>query len=641
MTMAEATTNMSDTISRQALGRIAGLGDLYDARTDTFCGTNMFEQLPPDSPAVSKTDIPRMDASITIGRGFHEQLRGLDVKGELKLSVLSGMVELGGCAKYLNRERSSFNSVEGTLICKTTTVHESLNLYNAKLKQYISLDALSHPTATHVVVQIYWGANCAITVTDRNSENNTKKEVEGNLMLHLEKLQQLFSAAADANAQYNKEENDSWNKFSLEIVGDVLPANFPHTLDGALSMIRNFRQLIQKGQPITYMLFPLSCPSFQKYIDLRNPNIQTVRNLANEHIVRVIQLFDYITELRQQVYDKLAEMSNNIHCVTSGERQQACSLENDLEVLQTGVKSDLARLLREVRSANTDGQCPKIESFCQDHQDSADEKFHEFESIFNTVQPRIEFAKRCYIFGATYLQHPLDERIASACDSYKNVYVLLLTDADAETTKRNRSAFIELARNYQLDSTTNCYFTWIDSTEDTKIEHYRKHKRVHEDVAKQLDTKNMAVCIPAPIRANRLMPFTARCPNGDCNKEERSWTCRDCCELLEFCPRNGELYCSCGHAKVNRFQFRCCSEAHDFAHFGDNKLHKLVALLTSRSGNYFFVGDTQHYISHRPQSRIFVENSDFCPIYGGPRRNIAIRYSMLLLYTLLVLAKFY
>jgi len=333
---------MTDTISRQALGRIAGLGDLYDATTDTFCGTNMFEQLPPDSPAVSKTDIHSMEASITIGGGFHEQLRGLDVKGELKLSVLSGMVELGGCATYLNREKSSFKSVEGTLICKATTVHESLNLYNAKLKQYISLDALSHPTATHVVVQIYWGANGAITVTDRNSKNNTKKEVEGNLMLHLETLQQIFSATADANAQYNKEENDSWNKFSLEIVGDVLPANFPHTLDGALSMIKNFRQLIQKGKPIKYMLFPLSCPAFRNYIDLKNPNIQTVRNLANEHIVRVIQLFDYITELRQQVYDQVAEMKNNSHYVTSGEREEAHSLENNLEVQQADVRSDLA-----------------------------------------------------------------------------------------------------------------------------------------------------------------------------------------------------------------------------------------------------------------------------------------------------------
>ena len=88
----------------------------------------------------------------------------IDVKGELKLSVLSGMYELGRCGKYLSREKTSFKSVEDTLICKTTTIHERLELFNAKLKPCISLDALRHPTDTHVVVQIYWGASCAITV---------------------------------------------------------------------------------------------------------------------------------------------------------------------------------------------------------------------------------------------------------------------------------------------------------------------------------------------------------------------------------------------------------------------------------------------------------------------------------------------
>jgi len=204
------------------------------------------------------------------------------------------------------------------------------------------------------------------------------------------------------------------------------------------------------------------------------------------------------------------------------------------------------------------------------------------------VKLRIEFAKRCETFGAEYLQHP--QRIASACDKYENVYVLFDGQADDETTTKNQSAFVELAKNSQLDSKTACYFTWTDCTGDVKIEHYRKNRRVQGDVAKELETKDMAMCIPAPRRAYWLMPFKARCPgsfNGDCTKEERSWTCRDCRELLQFCPGNDEVYCSCGHAKVNRFQFRCRTEAHDFAHFGDKELHELVALLTSRCGNYF------------------------------------------------------
>ena len=589
--------NNPDTISRQALGRIARLGDLYDARSDTFCATRMLQQqLPPDSPAVSKTDNPSLDTSITIVTGFHEKLKKLDVKGDLKLSILSGMFELGGCGKYLNQEKNSFKSVEGTLTCKTTTMHESLELYNTDLKPYISVDALSHCTATHVVIQIYWGANCAITVTDRNSENNTKKEVEGKLMQHLQKLKPLFSITGDAGAEYKKEETDSWSEFSLQIFGDVLPDNsteFPHTLDGALSMMRNVRHLIQncnggKGKPLTYIMFPLSSPAFQNYIGLKDTEALTVRNLSEGRIIQVIHLFDHITELKQKVHDQIDES----HIVTASEFEEARSLEESLEIEQATVRSELDKLIKEVRSGNSDDQ--RLEAFCNKRSTT----LREFQNIYKTIQSRIEFAKRCETLGAKYLQHPHKQRIATACDKYENVYVLFDGQGDDETTTKNQSAFVELAKIGQTDSKTTCYFAWTDCTGDVKIEHYRNNKCVQGDVAKELETKDMAMCIPAPIRNNyRLVPFKARCPgsfNGDCSRDERSWTCRDCRELLQFCPRNGEVYCSCGHAKVNRFQFRCCGEAHDFAHFGVNELREIVALLISRSGNYYiFVDDTR------------------------------------------------
>jgi len=141
-----------------------------------------------------------------------------------------------------------------------------------------------------------------------------------------------------------------------------------------------------------------------------------------------------------------------------------------------------------VISLKSDDQC--LEAFCKEHCTTANEKFHKCQNIYETVQSRIEFAKRCETFGAEYLQYPHKQRIASACDKYENVYVLLDGQGDDETTTQNQSAFVELAKNSQLDSKTACYFTWTDCTGDVKIEHYRKNKRVHEDVAKELETKN-------------------------------------------------------------------------------------------------------------------------------------------------------
>ena len=121
------------------------------------------------------------------------------------MSIVSGMIELGGCGKYLSREKSSFRSVEGTLICKTTTVQDSLDLFNTKLKPYISLDALSHPTATHVVVQIYWGA-----IVPSQSQTKTAKITQSwklkGILCYIKKIKPLFSIAGNANTEYNEEE---------------------------------------------------------------------------------------------------------------------------------------------------------------------------------------------------------------------------------------------------------------------------------------------------------------------------------------------------------------------------------------------------------------------------------------------------
>jgi len=552
--MAESTSK--GIISRQALGRIARLGDLYDARTDTFCGTTVFkQQLPSDSPAVVETKNHGFYTSVTIVSSLKEKLKILDVKGDLKLSAVCGMFELGGSGKYLFHKKDSFKSVESILLCKVTTVQERLEIFDTHLKPNISLDALRRSTATHVVVKIDWGANCAITITDQNSENKKKQEVEGNLMQHLEKFKSIVLATVEGRCDLTEEENVSCNKFSLEIFGDVLPDEFPHTVDSALSMMRNMKQLVQKcndekGKPLTYFMLPLSSPDFQKFVDMQHFKARTIKNLDEGQIIQVIQLLDHITELRQALHDQVVEINEYSHCLTSSELEEARSIENSLEVQQGTAKSGLEQHLQKLRSVNNDGQI--LESFCDEHRATANDKFRKCQNIYRVMQSRTEFAKRCKKFGARYMQPPVNQRIASACDDYENVYVLLDGQADAETTEKNQSAFIELAKTGQFESKTACYFTWTDSTGDVRIEHYRKNKRVHADVGKVLATKNVAQCVPATRRALRLIPFKVRCPGSYdryCSREELSWTCINCDETLQFCPYDRAIYCSCGQSR--------------------------------------------------------------------------------------------
>jgi len=601
----------SSTITRQALGRIAYLGDFYDATTDAFCGTNMFKKkFPPDSQAISLIDNYHTETSIKSASSLKEKLENLNIKGELQLSILFGLVELHGSAQYLKHEKTSFRSVESSLLYKLSTVHERLQLYNNELKPCVSDDALRQTTATHVVIEIYWGANCTITATDQNSENKKHEEVEGNLKAHLEQLKGLMSVEGEVGVDYKKRETETWSKFSIYIFGDVLPDKFPHNVDGALSMLKGMEQLVKKyndgkGKPREFVMLPLSSSFFQNYLGLRKLKVPTACDLGEGRIIRVVQLLDHITMVRQKVHDQVVELDKHERCVRKNELEKAHHLAERLERLQGEVKSDFVPLLRDIRSLKSNGQ--RLEYFCNKHRTKADENFAKCKSIYQAVRSRITFAEVCEKYGAKYLEYPIQQHIVRACDGYENVYVLLDGQGDEETTRKNHLAFIELAKNGQSDSTAAFYFTWTDSTGYVKIEHYRKTTRVHEDFGKELETKNMVQCIPTARRAFRLMPVKVRCPGSYCSKKELSWTCVKCHELLQFCtsdhPVAATLYCGCGDAKTlkHKFLFRCGSKAHgsDFIQFSDNELHEHLTSSASPCGNCLVVGSTFMYFRHK------------------------------------------
>ena len=635
--MAQSAEDESGTISRQALGRIANLGDLYDATTDRFCAVSIFNQkLPPDSPAITVTDNQHSKISFTTFSSLDEKLKELDVAGTLKLSVLAGLVDLRGSAKYLTSKKNSFKSVESALLYNIKTVVERLNLHsfcatstfdtlepnsnttvtnNNNVTPLISQDSIRRSGATHVVVEIYWGATCTVTVTDENSEDEEKREVEGSLKLQLEKLKKLIAmipiAVGDADASVSSGTRDSGveTRFSIEIFGDVLldsSDEFPTTLERAVETIKRIPELILagsnnvegtnngKGVPLTYVMIPLSSLPFQNS-QLKLP---VFRKVDEGHIFKIIHLFDNISELQQKARDFVDELDKHGHCVTRKELFGARSCEQRLEAQLGSAKSHLAKLLGAIRSDNSNSES-SVEEFCNSSYKNAEKTFEECEKIYKSQQKQIEFAKRCTKAGAKYLPPPIDDRIARACDEYGNVYVLFDgefdRDADGETLRRNHSAFIELAKSCQNVNCLNadktvCYVVWPEQKESVRIEHYRKGNPTHKDVVKELEAENVAQCIPAARRVFSMMPFQVACPDGYCSGDELLWTCINCKETLQFCSDDRAIYCSCGHSRADRFQFRCHNETHglDFCKFGDDVLQSVLDRHASlaREGKY-------------------------------------------------------
>ena len=370
-----------------------------------------------------------------------------------------------------------------------------------------------------------------------------------------------------------------------------------------------------KGKPLEFVMLPLSSPFFQEHLGLRKLKVPTASNLGEGRITIVIHLLDYITELRQKVRDQVDELNKQSRCVKKSELKDAHSVRDSLQVQQGDVKSELFPILKDVRSGQSDSQA--LEDFCNKQSTIAHEEFAKCEKIHQAVQPRIMFAEDCEKYGAKYLEHPLQPHIDRACDEYENVYVLFDGEADDETTRKNHLAFIELAKNGRSDSTTAFYFTFTESTGYVTIKQYRNRKCVHEDVAKELETKNMVQCIPAARRAFYLVPVKVRCPgsyDGDCSREELSWTCDKCHELLQLCPYDdpvaATLYCRCGDVKTlkHQFHFRCGGKDHG-SNFMQIKNNELRDYLTSRYGNCLFAGGMRLRILNVPFMPVHVAAS--------------------------------
>jgi len=585
------------TITREALGRIAQLGDLYNGITEKFCsGMSIFrQQLPDPCPFVSRTENPHSDISFTTSNKLSQNLQNLDVSAELKLSVLAGFCELNGSAKYLNRKKDSFKSVECTMTYSVRTVSEHLVFSNDHIKEFIygkgkdHSDCPNYPKGTYVVVGIQWGARCIVTVTDQNHEEKHKKEIEGKLSGGVKYLSMACNPSGSIAVHKNKTGSDDWKNYRHEIFGDVLPEGdeeFPQSLDGAMGLMRKLPHLVLnsnqgKGKPLTYILMPVSC-----VYSTEEPVM--FKGLDEVWTTRVVNVFENISEAREKVKDQIKSVHDHSYCVKPNELEQTRRTEEQLDEQEAEAKTDFARHLKEIRLGAEE---ERLKEFCEKHNQKARDILCEFSTTHETVRARIEFAKRSEKFGAKYLPPPVDERIAGACDDHYNVYVLFHGDSDLETTMRNESVFVELAKENMKDSKSACYFTWFQQDSgNVRIKHFWNGKLVNDDVAKESETTNVAKCLPAAGRGRSLVPFRVPCPgpyDGNCSAEAVFWTCFNCNETLQYCPYYHELYCKCGRASVYRFRLRC-ARCSDFKQLRGEALHRALARLVPEGteGNY-------------------------------------------------------
>ncbi|XP_051234843.1 verrucotoxin subunit beta-like [Dicentrarchus labrax] len=290
----------SRTMEVAALGRPFSLGMLYDCRNDSLIpGMTLWDR------SDLKKDIGERpqnynDFEIVASESIEDKSSALNVEASLKASFCSGLIEVGGSAKYLKDSKTSKNQARVTLTYKATTKFQELSM------DHLGRGNVKHPyvfdkgLATHVVTAVLYGAQ-AFFVFDREvSEQEDHQDIEGNLKVMIKKIP---SIVIEGESSLKMEDKDKANvqKFSCRFYGDFSIQKPPTTFQDAVQVYQSLPQLLgtngENAVPMKVWLLPLT--------SLDSSAAKLVRQISIRLVQQSQSVLEDFSELEMRCNDAL------------------------------------------------------------------------------------------------------------------------------------------------------------------------------------------------------------------------------------------------------------------------------------------------------------------------------------------------
>ncbi|XP_076151741.1 uncharacterized protein LOC143134912 isoform X1 [Alosa pseudoharengus] len=291
-----------DTIETAALGRPFQLGMLYDCRKEALIpGITLWDQ----EELQRNTSVQQQNNTefkVTTSDSIEEKSNSLKISGSLKLSLLGGLVDVGGSAKYFKDTKKSNKQARVTLQYKTTTKFETLTMSHLDREKVSYPNVFEDDTATHVVTAILYGAG-AYFVFDRESSSEDKKEqVEGEAKLTFNKLK-FLTVDAEASLNMDDTEKTAVEKFSCTFHGDYKLTTNPTSFRDAVRVYKDLPNMLgENGEhavPLRVWLYPL-CK-----LDSRAAKL--VRDISNDLIRFSSDIIESLTQTEMRCRDILKD----------------------------------------------------------------------------------------------------------------------------------------------------------------------------------------------------------------------------------------------------------------------------------------------------------------------------------------------
>ena len=590
--------------NRPALGQVAKLGTLYDARRDAFLPLSLLKAPPPPS-SVIVTDNYASDVKVTFTDTYEEKLKQMNVDPELSASLLSGLVEVDGPGGYLSDVRDSNATVQASLLYKASTVHEKLNLMDPGLRNCLDLDVLQGGSATHVVAEIGWGALTVVVAKNILTGQNSQSEIEG---VFKARFAVLESIAKDGIARYGSgDKGDLYT--SINVYSDVgskdkwIPSSFQDVYQFVSSVPENiFETNGGKGQPTTYVLLPLGFLSYLFPIG----TCPTAMPLSVDCLNQFVQLFDSLRDSRQKLNDYMSTLQR-YSFVSSNHMDAVNRLDGKAVCAERDLKSHYSSILVSVRDGTSDMQ--QMWSLLQVFRDGESSP-QKLLSLTTEYEEKMRAIDMVTSRGGRYVQ--FNSRRSWYNFGPKDTYVLFyyndLARSDEKLWQGNLRLMLDLLDNRR----GSCEILFCDCDSDgptprkLKISLYRKKKVLVPDLLddeKFLSDKSMVECDPryferdgAPKPQHRRA-VKIPCPGPNCAANGPvEWFCARCKAPIEFGDADQHLYCDCGHGQYPGYSFKCkdsINHGPSFERFrGRDLLQLLQRLEPYKELNILILGET-------------------------------------------------
>uniref|UniRef100_A0A914CCS1 G domain-containing protein n=1 Tax=Acrobeloides nanus TaxID=290746 RepID=A0A914CCS1_9BILA len=177
-------------ITRHSVGRIATLGDLYDAHQDKFCKAKLLPKIP--RTLVLSNKIDNTYIRIIEGNTFKDKSLFANIENELALSIFADLVMPVGEFSFLVDEiTQNPHEIRASLLYVHNTETHQLKI--KELVGHIDVEKIKNvPNATHFVTEIDYAITLPITFTIQKQENENTECLQHRIYNYLSKLKNYF-----------------------------------------------------------------------------------------------------------------------------------------------------------------------------------------------------------------------------------------------------------------------------------------------------------------------------------------------------------------------------------------------------------------------------------------------------------------